>query len=511
MMKLLIADDEKLTRNGLRSSIDWKALHIDEILEADNGQDGLRLALQHHPQIVLTDVRMPRMDGVQMATRLHDALPECAVIFMSGYSDKEYLKAAIKLGAVNYVEKPLDAGEIIEAVQEAQSRILASSSMKMERSMVAENRFAALLTQPVATLDQAMSDPSFHYPEGCRTADSYTCVIVQFVDPAIEFTEHTLADILDPIDTCLAEHNLREVHCVKHGRHLCLFLYGPAKKRERLREYVARLQTYLKPLGDVFLSVGDSVDHVRRAYDSYQSAVILLQGSFFYEHNRILVSDPDRIVTPPMITDLLPEYSDALSARDEERALKVLDALAAQFKPPCVLLASQVKDIYYKYYLQLQHARAQAQIAPADRETVSIWEMIDNATTALTLHQTLAERTSDFIARCQVSSAGSSMIYAIREFIHANYMNESLSVKSISDHVKRSAPYVCTLFKNETGQTLNQYITDYRVEKARSLLDDPRYKISDVAEKVGYVDVNYFGKIFKKVVGLSPTEYRNQT
>ena len=102
------------------------------------------------------------------------------------------------------------------------------------------------------------------------------------------------------------------------------------------------------------------------------------------------------------------------------------------------------------------------------------------------------------------------MIFTIKEFIHQNYQNESLSVKSISDHVMRSAPYVCTFFKSETGQTLNQYITEYRVEKARSLLEDPRYKITDVAEKVGYLDVNYFGKIFKKTVGLSPSEYRGK-
>ncbi|MCR5716919.1 MAG: response regulator [Lachnospiraceae bacterium] len=508
MMKLLIVDDEKLTRNGLKTSIDWESLHISEIYEADNGVDGLQLAMQKRPEIILTDVRMPRMDGVQMATRLHESLPECAIIFMSGYSDKEYLKAAIKLGAVNYVEKPLDAAEITEAVAEAQSRILATSSIKLERSMALENRFASLLTQPSASLEQALSDPHFSLPPSLKQNDTFTCLIIQFADATLEFTERYLSEVLPSIDEYLGEHNLQEVHCIKHGRHLCLFLYGSSKKRERLIHYAEKIRSLIQPLGDVFLSVGDSVEGVRRAYDSYQSAVILLQGSFFYDHNKILINDPEAITTPPMITDLLPEYSEALSARDADRAEEVLNRLAAQFAPPCPLLASQVKDIYYKYYLQLQHARQSAQITQVD-DRASIWEMIDSASTLLALHRELRARTDEFLQLLQEHSAGSSMIYAIREFIHANYMNDSLSVKSISDHVKRSAPYVCTLFKNETGQTLNQYITEYRVEKARLLLDDPRYKISDVAEKVGYLDVNYFGKIFKKVVGLSPTEYRN--
>ena len=89
-------------------------------------------------------------------------------------------------------------------------------------------------------------------------------------------------------------------------------------------------------------------------------------------------------------------------------------------------------------------------------------------------------------------------------------MNETLSVKDISDHVFLSTSYVCTFFKNETGQTLNQYLTEYRMEKAKQLLSDPRYKITDISSRVGYSDGNYFGKSFKKYTGFSPSEYRGE-
>ena len=89
-------------------------------------------------------------------------------------------------------------------------------------------------------------------------------------------------------------------------------------------------------------------------------------------------------------------------------------------------------------------------------------------------------------------------------------MNDTLSVKDISEHVYLSTSYVCTLFKTETHQTLNQYITEYRMEKAKQLLSDPRYKITDISSKVGYSDGNYFSKSFKKIVGLSPSEYREK-
>ena len=107
-MKLLIVDDEKLTREGIRDSLGLESLGISQVLLEDDGIHGLKTALEERPDIVLTDVRMPRMNGVQMAERILKELPGTSIIFMSAYSDKEYLKAAIKLKALGYVEKPLD-------------------------------------------------------------------------------------------------------------------------------------------------------------------------------------------------------------------------------------------------------------------------------------------------------------------------------------------------------------------------------------------------------------------
>ena len=103
-MKLLIVDDEELTRTGVISSLDWSSLGIDEVIQADDGVHGLETARLYKPEIILCDVRMPRMDGITMLERLEKLLPDSVAIFMSGYSDKEYLKAAIKLKAVNYIQ-----------------------------------------------------------------------------------------------------------------------------------------------------------------------------------------------------------------------------------------------------------------------------------------------------------------------------------------------------------------------------------------------------------------------
>ena len=123
-MKLLIVDDEELTRTGVISSIDWQSIGIREVLQADDGINGIEVARVHCPDIVLCDVRMPRLDGIAMLEQLEEILPDIVPVFMSGYSDKEYLKAAIKLKAVNYIEKPLNPAEIRDAIVEARDLCL---------------------------------------------------------------------------------------------------------------------------------------------------------------------------------------------------------------------------------------------------------------------------------------------------------------------------------------------------------------------------------------------------
>ena len=142
-MKLLIVDDEKLTRDGLMSNIDWKSLGIDAIAQADDGLHGYEAALAFQPDIILSDVRMPRMSGIEMAEKLQLVNPALSIIFMSGYSDKEYLKAAIKLKAVSYVEKPIDLEELSETVLEAKASVEAvrkaasSQALSLARSRAA--------------------------------------------------------------------------------------------------------------------------------------------------------------------------------------------------------------------------------------------------------------------------------------------------------------------------------------------------------------------------------------
>ena len=132
-MRLLIVDDEPYTREGLKEEIDWKKLGIDEILDADDGETARNMLEWFQPDLVITDIRMPNMDGISFAENFKEKCPESQLIFMSGYMEIEYLKKALKLSAVDFIEKPLDMDEVVEAARKALNAIQEKRQEKIDR------------------------------------------------------------------------------------------------------------------------------------------------------------------------------------------------------------------------------------------------------------------------------------------------------------------------------------------------------------------------------------------
>ena len=126
------------------------------------------------------------------------------------------------------------------------------------------------------------------------------------------------------------------------------------------------------------------------------------------------------------------------------------------------------------------------------------------------LHRLLTEKTRLFFQALTNYDPEDSTIFKIKEYVSRHYAKDTLSIKEISEHVYLSASYVCTYFKAQTGQTLNQYLTEYRMERAMQLLADERCQITEISSRVGYHDDNYFSKSFRKFTGLSPSKYREK-
>lgn len=514
-MKLLIVDDEVLTREGLFENIDWKALGITEVFQADDGIRGMAVMEKYQPEIVLTDVRMPRMNGIGMAEQIQELYPETNVIFMSGFSDKEYLKAAIKLKVIRYVEKPIDTLEVEEAVREATANIEAQKRTKyseLRRHQEEKAKLALALTYEYALEKGEVQKALKLIQSEIDEETTFYTIIVKFLDPILEQHEKDIKEIVKQF--CEIVHNQKRniLYGFKGYSYLILHIYHDKESSRRQDMYLNEyLKENLSPFGACFIAQGKAVRGIDQVFQSYNSAVILLQSSFFNEHNTIL-TEGEVNVTASVLENRLDEWKQLLKERSQDGCGQLIEHIFTELRDSQNLLPSQVKDIYYKYFMQIENALnqnyaiASAQLKEAD----TIWGKIEQCKTLRELNDLLIEQTRQFFVNDAVDTDDNPVIRQIKDFIRKNCTVETLSVKDVGEHVYLTTSYVCTVFKNETGQTLNQYITECRLERAKEMLQDPRYKISDISAAVGYGDGNYFGKTFKKNVGLSPSEYREK-
>lgn len=515
-MRILIADDEELTRKGIISSVDWQALGISDIDHADDGIHALECAKRAQPDILLTDVRMPRMDGIELAKRLREQDPDCPVIFMSGYSDKEYLKAAISLKAVSYVEKPFVTTEIAEALSEAialvekQRRQTESNQFFLQET---SSKLALSLTQPGAC-DHL--DPGEEQLFSSLVQNPYVATLIIRADEHFfQFSDTQLHAFFTQIDSCLSSYHIEELHTMKHTSYVILHLYGAKKQESRtLLDICRQIREMLRNDGisRFYIILGDTVRGFDQAYRSFNNAVLLLQSSFFAPEQSICTPyEESTSVSVSWLHQFPDQFSQTLAAKDRVAAEAICDRLLKTLRGNRNLLPNQVRDLYYRLFMALSRLMYEAKISSApDNPEQSPLERITACGSFDELHALLCDAVEQYFMALDASAEDSSTLFLIKDYISSNYSDGNLSIKDISEHVHLSSSYLCTVFKTETGQTLNQYLTNYRIEKAKQLLLDPRNKINEIAAQVGYSDCNYFGKTFKKVVGLSPSEYREK-
>lgn len=514
-MHILIADDEELTRNGIISSIDWKALGISKIDSADDGFHALECVKGTPVDILLTDVRMPRMDGIELSRRLRQQNPDCPIIFMSGYSDKEYLKAAINLKAVSYVEKPFVTSEIFEALSEAVALV---KKLRLQREsnqfflQETSSKLALALTQPGACdkLESAAKELLDNF-----APDQYFTTLIIRTDRLFSVTDNDLHAFFAQIRQRLSSHGMDELHTMKHASHVIIHLHSSKKPEPKmLLDICHQIRNMLLAGGitQFHMILGDPVKGCQNAYRSYNNAVLLLQSAFFAPCGSICTPfENGSVVSMSWLHQFPDRFDQVLSDKDQDAACGICDELRQTLYGNRNLLPNQARDLYYKLFMVLSQQQYESKIsALTDSLAKSPLERINNCASFDELHLLLSNAVKQYFEALHAAVPDSSTLFLIKDYISSNYSDSSLSIKDISEHVHLSSSYLCTVFKTETGQTLNQYLTQFRIEKAKQLLLDPRNKISEIAALVGYCDSNYFGKAFKKVVGLSPSEYREK-
>ncbi|WP_040213374.1 response regulator [Clostridium polynesiense] len=403
MIKAIIVDDEQITRKGLLEFVHWETLNIEVVGEATDGQEGLALAGKVQPDIAICDVRMPKMDGIELANHIKEILPYCKIIFLSGYSDTNYLKSAIKLKAVDYIEKPFNLGEF-------------ESLLNKTAKAVTEERLKRLEEQRIKMK----------------------------MEKSIPYFKNTLI-------TSILKSQSMDIDKIKEGLEL-LNIKFPLNSSYICSVFKAENNEDSRKILEIINNTG-----VKR-------------GIYF-------------------ISGIMKEEVIVLIALKEKGGINEI-----------ISYGNEVLNIFTNKHGKFASGALGSQVS-------SLEELKNSYEDAGEAIKTKGYKKSNSMIIYDPNK-DRSIIRDIENHIQQNY-NKNISINSIAASVYLTPQYLCKVYKKETGETVNDYITKVRIEASKALLKDRKYKLYEIADKVGYNDANYYARVFKKITGINPSEYRD--
>ena len=514
MHTLLLADDEFYTRKGILNEIDFKQIGIETVIEADDGINALKKISGVVPDIALLDVRMPRMDGIQLAAELRNKFPDCVIIFISGYSDKEYLRSAIKLKALQYVDKPINNAELSAVLREA---VLSSDEAKGRKQILYEKlrgeltRFLSHQCRDKKLLVSKME--AAELPEKCFQ-HAFTFLLKILFEPEVDcdFKESERNRVMQTVRQCFETKKLQCIHTFLDEQTLIIHFFSPDSFDPRFCG--GAMKALLLELSKAlpcphFIAAGFPVKGAMNVYQSYNAAVISLQNNFFEGPNSVTFPD-DRARTSYMLSqNQIERFEDCILHRDAKQAIGMVESVTTEFRNNRGTLVGNIKRSYTRLISVILDIAENKQINIFQRGNMdNLWDIIHEYNTLDELNTFLINLMNVYFSEINEKSSDNIIVCAVENFIEKRYSNPDFSLSMISDALNLTPAYICLVFKETKGKTINQCLTSLRLEMAKKYMGNANLKIADIALKVGYRDNNYFTKLFKRHIGVTPTEYR---
>lgn len=498
MIKILITDDEEFSRKQIKGELLRMGITEDCITEAINGTDALEKAKERPINILITDIRMPRMLGTELAQRILQLYPDCKILFLSGYSDKEYFKAAIKLSVIDYIEKPLDPEEFTAAMQKAIAEVTEADKSHQNKNEQSIKLLEALFRNH--SIDTAA------LPEDLQKILKQPCFAVAIIAPCTEYE----ADIIRIISEKAARCNLDVLSRFKNNGNIEFLLAGSNRD----------IRVNAKKIFNDFLSsakdekykcaIGNFADKPKKIYISYENAVCALDHAFFYPPNTPVCFTESISRPAPDPKEIAGQLYASLSEENFAKAHMLLNSLYTMLYKNNTVLSAAAKKIYYTVFENI-HMFFENYFMPYNDE-FSLYTSTFNIHEAQFLEDlnNYITSTLDRIEQILKNTEHNGPVKTALYYIERNYSNSNLSIVDIAQYCNINSNYLCGMFKSSTGKTINNYVNNLRIEASKKMLLETNLHIAQIAESCGFNDAKYFCKVFGKYVNQTPTEFRKK-
>lgn len=533
MYKLIIVDDELLVRLGIKSFIESGSRDFEVIGTFASGKEAYDFCTSIKPDIVLTDIMMPEMDGLQLIEKLKDLYPEIRIIVLSCHEDYKYVKSAFKLGVNDYVLKhEIEMEDLIKILKNLGKDIFDKNPQNkvfQEKEEIRAEKDSLIR----AILNWEEKQP---YPEAIdekinkyriRLFPSNIVVICISIDNEydseyVRIEKHLDAYlIINTINEIFNKHNIGEIICKNNEEFVGILCFEKTNSEKSIHEklftVIVEIKESLKKFFNYSTTIGISKKYssLRDIKKAYAEANEVLLMSFYKEKGTSVIYDENSKLKDKYHNHNIKSIKEVILDRTDYsfNSTEILKFMEIYFDEAINnnSMAPDVvkKDINEMVYIISNYLYEYSGLGMEDifGPNFIIYRQIEQINNVYILRKWILYFVEKIEKKMQERSKIIPLITKIKEYID-NHYHEDISLKSISEMFHINMNYFCQYFKKELGKNYIDYLTELRVEKAKILLKYDSPSAAEVAEKVGFKNVNYFIRVFKKVTGLNISEYK---
>ena len=514
MEKLFIADDEKNIREGLKHIIDWEGQGFLVCGEAGNGEEALEGILKLSPDLVLMDIRMPKLYGTDIIRIAREQGFKGKFIIISGYSDFAYAQSAIRYGVEFYLTKPIDEEELLESVIRIREMILKERESSTHIDLFRQKAKNTILTELITGIFDPHNNPlsTDEFEKLNLSADSYQVIIYEDFHSTTR-PKYNFADLLHVANQ--GKHTFEQITIDAAEIILLKGSYALRKFEKFLYQYEQRELQEGSPLDTIFLAFGRPVKNMDEIYLSYEEALTLCRRRFFCSQGQHTLGFEElpylNAKEYEISSDKLTEFQELLvgslktyNRRKVAEILSQLEKFLYNVKDDIDAVKHFLTDLFFQIKEKIILSYSTAYISfPTNSEIIS---RIQDSFYLYEIIRFISGQT-DLIINATGNPSRDSVLDDILHYINHNYQS-NIKLETIAPLFGYNSAYLGKIFNKATGESFNSYIDHRRIEQSKQLLLENKLKVYEIAERVGYKNVDYFHKKFKKYVGVSPAEFR---
>lgn len=510
--RIMIVDDEVILRSGIVHLCNWSDYGIEFVAQAANGQEALALIEAHSPHVVITDIVMPVMDGVELTKNIKKMYPHIKIVVLSSYSEFNYVREVFKYGVTDYLLKPkVSAEELIALIQSLCSHVdlpmLSHEPAKFDRSLV----LSQWLNQDT-TLDPTLDDATI---EELKAQFPFTHfhMVKANTNLILMRTSYNQSQ-MEQIILQNAQTYLSELHytVVFFKNEMLVLSNYDLSQEEQVRLAISQFAIEIQNIFNYISFVSARPFQQFEEILPQHERITPYLGKLFYFPGQPIVDEDNILLTGEKVDFDLNTFTTMLRMFAMDDACKMLTSFFDEVKQG---------QAYDDYSLK----RICQNIVYTAISTIEQYKRLESGGTSSKLKQfksiDLAHDIAElehvmtlFITELQSATTQgdqqhSILLHQIYDYVQQNYAND-ISLTEMANHLHMNYSYLSSYFKQRTGENLTTYINRIRVEQAKKLLLDLNLSVSEVSAMTGFSEHNYFSKVFKKLTGFTPLEFRNQ-